>query len=84
MDMYIDKFVSESSPFHILTVDDESAHRHLVKDILDGPEFVVEEADCGAKALSMIKEGDFDVVLLDRRMPNMNGDEVCRQIRMLR
>lgn len=69
---------------HILVVEDEELNWLLIKDILD-----IYEADCswaevGNKAINMIKEGsNFDAVLMDINMPNMNGYEVTRQIKEL-
>lgn len=69
------------SPIRVLIVDDDADHRKLEKYILEEPEYEIVEATNGADALVAIKEREFDVVLLDRRMPGMDGDEVCRRIR---
>lgn len=69
------------TPYHVLIVDDDPAHRALEREILDSPKYGVSEASSGPQALEMLRTRSFDVVLLDKRMPGMDGDEVCRQIR---
>ncbi|WJW74387.1 response regulator [Thiohalobacter sp. IOR34] len=65
----------------VLIVDDEESHRSLEKEILSGAEYLVREAKDAFEALDRLREEDFDVVLLDKRMPGMDGDELCRRIR---
>jgi len=71
----------KNTPYRVLIVDDEASHRKLEKTILLAPEFEVIEAKNGDEALYYIMENEFDVVLLDKRMPGMSGDEVCHRIR---
>lgn len=69
---------------NILVVDDELTQRQMIREILSCSlenEFQVVEATDGLKALELIKTQDFDAVLLDKRMPVMDGDELCRRIR---
>ncbi len=72
---------SDKSPYQVLIVDDEAEQRVLERDILDSDIFNVVETVNGSEAIKIIKEQEFDVVLLDRHMPGMSGDEVCRHIR---
>ena len=65
----------------ILVVDDERGVRTLSTDILRRAGYDVEEADSGATALGRFAKGDFDVVLTDIKMPNMDGIELCRRLR---
>ncbi len=69
------------TPFRILIVDDQPSHRTLEREILAGPGYELFEVGSGPEALSRLKEEEFDVVLLDKRMPDMDGDEVCLRIR---
>lgn len=69
------------SPYRILVVDDEAAHRALEKEVLDAPHYRISEAGNGEEALEQLRRQEFDVVLLDKRMPGMDGDELCRRIR---
>lgn len=75
------QFSVSSSPYRVLIVDDEAPHRRVEKAILNRPEYVIHEAEDGIEALDAIQGRDYDVVLLDKRMPKMDGDEVCRRIR---
>ena len=71
----------EVTRYDVLIVDDNSAHRALQKEILDDEKYFVIEAENGEVALEKISQQSFDIVLLDKRMPGMNGDEVCYRIR---
>ncbi len=64
----------------VLVVDDNSDKRFLLCRILD-KSFRVLEAEDGASALSIIDEGNPDVVLLDVLMPDLDGFEVCRRMK---
>jgi len=72
---------SNVEPIKVLIVDDDAYHRTLEKELLDTPTYKVSEAESGAKALALLRTTDYDVVLLDKRMPGMDGDETCRRIR---
>lgn len=67
--------------YHLLIVDDEEIHRKLEREIFRKTEFDVVEAKDGDEALYYIKKYDFDVVLLDKNMPGIDGDEVCYHVR---
>lgn len=64
---------------NILIVDDERAIRNTLKEILEYEKYKVFEAEDGAKALQMIQENHFDVVLLDIKMPKIDGIEVLEK-----
>jgi DNA-binding response OmpR family regulator len=70
-----------ASPVTILYVDDEDALRTLVKNQLISEGYEVETADDGDTAISLLKSRQFAVVLLDVRMPRVNGMEVLKFIR---
>ena len=70
-----------ADPIKVLIVDDDANHRALEKDLLDSPSYAVSEAESGTQALRMLGSQDYDIVLLDKRMPGMDGDETCRRIR---
>lgn len=67
----------------ILIVDDEKAIRRTLKEILEYEKFNVAEASDGAEGLAMIKKNDYDVVILDVKMPKMDGMEVMEAISKL-
>lgn len=69
--------------FRVLIVDDEPMQRELISEILTGAgaQFDVLQAQNGAEALKLLRHESVDAVLLDKRMPDMDGYTVCRQIR---
>ncbi|MDP2932447.1 MAG: response regulator [Chloroflexota bacterium] len=65
----------------VLIVEDEMALRESLRDWLADGGYEVETAEDGEKALSIIDERDFGVVLLDLRLPGIDGIEVLRRSR---
>jgi DNA-binding NarL/FixJ family response regulator len=67
----------------LLVVDDHEIVRAGLKQLLaDDKEFTVAgEAGTGAAAVNMVRESDWDVVLLDISMPDMNGIDTLKQIK---
>jgi len=66
----------------ILLVDDDEVLRGaLVEQLRLHEEFIVQEAESGARALEAAKEQYFDAVLLDVGLPDLDGREVCRLLR---
>ncbi|MEM7466375.1 MAG: response regulator transcription factor [Pseudomonadota bacterium] len=65
----------------ILVVEDEAAIREGLVDVLVYHGYDVETADDGAAGLHLALGGEFDLVLLDIMLPNMDGFEVCNRIR---
>lgn len=70
-----------TSNISILYVDDEPPLRILVPNQLVLEGFTVETADDGDTAVEMMAQKSYDVILLDVRMPRMNGIEVLKHIR---
>nr|WP_319962281.1 response regulator transcription factor [Virgibacillus natechei] len=65
----------------ILVVDDEERIRRLIRMYLEREEYEVEEADNGADALEKSLNNNYNVILLDLMMPEMDGIEVCKELR---
>lgn len=65
----------------MLVVDDEPGIRQLLKQILSDEGFVVTAVASGEEALAAVAREIFDVVLLDVRLPGMDGLEVLRQLK---
>ena len=66
----------------ILIVDDDDALCRLVADYLEPMGYEVEAAHNGTQGLQMILEGDYHAVILDVMMPQMDGFEVLKRLRM--
>jgi class 3 adenylate cyclase len=65
----------------ILVVDDNPKNVKLLTDLLSVKGYQLVTASNGAEALEKVKAEKLDLVLLDVVMPEMNGFEVCQQIR---
>jgi CheY-like chemotaxis protein len=72
-----------ASPVRVLVVDDQAVVRDATRLLLEAtPDFrPVGEAGSGAEALAAIEQLDPDLVLLDVRMPVMDGIETAQRIR---
>ncbi len=66
---------------NILVVDDEDVNLDVVSRRFRREGYLVSEAASGQKALDMMKQQQFDLVLLDIHMPNMDGVEVLKNIK---
>lgn len=68
---------------HVLVVDDSSTARSLVKRYLKAEGHTVDVADSGTAALELLRGGTFDLVISDRAMPGMSGDDLATQAKQL-
>ncbi len=68
-------------PCHILLVDDNEAYMDSIKDILEDEGFLVSTANSGESACEMIQKTHFDLVLMDIKMPGMNGVETFLEMK---
>jgi two-component system nitrogen regulation response regulator NtrX len=65
---------------NILIIDDEKAIRNVLKEILAGEGFSVEEASDGEEGLKKFTTSSFDVVLCDIKMPKLDGIEFLQKV----
>lgn len=67
----------------VLVVDDTAVTRIVVADILRNAGVEILEAETAEQALATARERPVDAFLLDIRLPDMNGIELCRQLRQM-
>lgn len=65
----------------ILIIEDELSIAELERDYLELNDFEVEIETNGAKGLDKALENDYSLILLDLMLPDLDGFEICRQIR---
>ena len=70
-------------PASILIVEDEKLIRNTLRRRLVQGDHRVQEAECGKEALRLAAEGAYEVVLLDYRLPDIDGINVLRKLRSL-
>jgi DNA-binding NtrC family response regulator len=70
-----------NEPIRLLLVDDEERMRSILRNELRRKGFEVDQASSGEEALARVESQSYDVVLLDLRMPGMNGLEVLGRLR---
>jgi two-component system nitrogen regulation response regulator GlnG len=72
------------SMYKVLIVDDESSVRYSFKRLYeDDSSYVILEAKDGEEALEIVQKEDIDVVVMDIRMPRLNGLEALKQIKAI-
>lgn len=69
-----------TSKLNILIADDEMSLRFSLRNILEMKGYNTAEVENGLDAVEAVKNGNFDVIFLDIRMPGMNGIEAFREI----
>jgi two-component system sensor histidine kinase/response regulator len=73
---------SETSKGTILVIDDQKANLDLMVSLLTANGYKVRPAISGGLAIASAKADHPDLILLDIRMPGMDGYEVCRQLKL--
>jgi two-component system response regulator HydG len=67
----------------ILIVDDDLAHRTMLKKLLGGWGYEVFEADDGSVAIEEVRKRPFDLILMDIRMLKVSGIEALEQVKII-
>lgn len=65
----------------ILIIDDQDPIRRVLREILENEKYQVDDASNGPDALQMIKDQEYDAILCDIKMPDMDGMEVLEQVK---
>ena len=68
----------------ILVVEDDQYQREIIKTILTKEGYYIEDADCGKKALEILKTSNFDVILTDLKLPDVDGTEILKEVKASR
>jgi CheY-like chemotaxis protein/anti-sigma regulatory factor (Ser/Thr protein kinase) len=66
---------------HLLLIDDDDEYRNVLRGVLGQAGFSVEEADSGKEAMERLRNARPALILLDLRMPDMDGFELLRHLR---
>lgn len=68
----------------ILIVDDEIMIREVVKEYAKINDYECDEANDGLEAIAKVQNNDYDVVILDIMMPNLDGFSACKRIKAMK
>ncbi len=67
----------------ILVIDDEAAIRRILKEILEHEQYQVDDAASAIEALPLVKENEYDAILCDIKMPQMDGIEFLEEAKKI-
>ncbi len=70
--------------YHILVVDDESRIRAIIRKYAEFEGHTVTEAADGMEAVLLCRKNDYDLVIMDIMMPELDGFSACREIRKIK
>jgi len=73
----------DQGPWRVLVVDDDSDTLQLIVEVLQDEGFQAQPCADGDRALKLLKDERFDLVLSDIKMPRMTGTDLLFQIRNL-
>lgn len=70
--------------YRILVVDDEQNIREVIKEYAEFEGHQVSEACDGMQAIEMVKNNDYDIIIMDVMMPRLDGYSACKEIRKIK
>ncbi|RJQ39715.1 MAG: response regulator [Dehalococcoidia bacterium] len=82
IDVWLRQQPAEKKVANILVIDDDQMICLLFKDALEALGHAVTTVENPLKGLDLVKNGDYDLVFLDLKMPGMDGAELLAQIRI--
>lgn len=68
----------------ILIIEDEKMTAEAVKEALELNGMSAEIAEDGTRGIEMVKETEYDLILLDLKMPKLSGEDVLKEVRKIR
>jgi CheY-like chemotaxis protein len=68
---------------HVLLAEDEPVNQEVSRGLLEDAGLAVDLAADGAEAVALAKQNRYALILMDMQMPNLNGEEATRAIRVL-
>lgn len=68
-------------PTKIIVIDDDTAVTDLLSVLLESHGFDVHVTNSSTEGMGMIRQGEYDLVILDLMMPDMDGWEICKEVR---
>ena len=67
----------------ILVVDDESSHRQMIEAVLSAEGYEIAQADDGRVAIEAVEDKFYDLLIMDVRMPNVDGIQALQKIKQI-
>lgn len=68
----------------VLIVDDEQKIREVVKEYAKVSQYMVDEAKDGLEAIEKVKNNEYDVIVMDIMMPNLDGFSASKEIKIIK
>lgn len=78
------KPIPKVAPLRVLVIDDEKWSRQLMARYLKDDGHIVQSAEGGTEGIAMFRADAFDLVITDKAMPRVGGDQVAREIKAMK
>ena len=70
--------------YKVLVVDDDENIREVIKEYAEFEGHEVDEACDGMQAVDMVRDRDYDIIIMDVMMPRLDGYSACKEIRKIK